>query len=207
MTVQFPFLSSGSILQGREADILSRIAEPACGASIWQRRPLPEFQNWLDGLPATSLPDLRVILGAGAVESCVRAECDRVGMPASPMRDLLARDIAALGFIFAGIMASPMLRLRLQPVTTDACRRFHIDRVRARMLCTYRGTGTQLQLGPDAGPILELAARDVAILRGTLWPALSGVLHRSPPIAGSGKTRLLLVIDPVTDENDKEDLH
>ncbi|HMB12384.1 MAG TPA: DUF1826 domain-containing protein, partial [Roseovarius sp.] len=27
----------------------------------------------------------------------------------------------------------------------------------------------------------------------------SGLLHRSPPIEGSGETRLLLVLDPVDD--------
>ncbi|MEW7008160.1 DUF1826 domain-containing protein [Lentilitoribacter sp. EG35] len=31
----------------------------------------------------------------------------------------------------------------------------------------------------------------------------SGLLHRSPPIDGTGETRLLLVLDPVSDpEND-----
>ncbi|MCZ4269037.1 DUF1826 domain-containing protein, partial [Rhodobacteraceae bacterium G21628-S1] len=39
------------------------------------------------------------------------------------------------------------------------------------------------------------------ILRGTRWPEtpVSGVLHRSPPIAGTGETRLLLVLDPIDD--------
>jgi len=207
ITVPFPFRADRGILLGSEAEILRRIADPGCGAAIWQRQSLPKFQHWLDGLPAASLPDMRVILGAGNVERCVQAECDRVGTPSGPMRDRLASDIAALGFIFAEIMASPMLRLRLQPVTTDAYRRFHIDRVQARLLCTYRGSGTQFALGSHPAPALQTAAGDVAILRGTLWPGLSEVLHRSPPIAGSGETRLLLVIDPVTDEDDEEYLH
>jgi len=41
-------------------------------------------------------------------------------------------------------------------------------------------------------------------MRGTLWPAkpATGLLHRSPPIEGSGETRLLLVLDPIYDPDD-----
>jgi hypothetical protein len=37
------------------------------------------------------------------------------------------------------------------------------------------------------------------LLRGTLWPGdpPSGLMHRSPPIEGTGETRLVLVLDPV----------
>ena len=30
---------------------LSAIQSPECAASIWQRRPLPSFQSWIDALP------------------------------------------------------------------------------------------------------------------------------------------------------------
>jgi hypothetical protein len=48
---------------------------------------------------------------------------------------------------------------------------------------------------PTGAPIL---------LRGTLWPEQpkSGLLHRSPPIEGSGETRLLLVLDPMDGPED-----
>lgn len=43
------------------------------------------------------------------------------------------------------------------------------------------------------------------ILRGTLWPETpeANLRHRSPPIEGSGETRLLLVIDPIHDPEDE----
>ena len=39
------------------------------------------------------------------------------------------------------------------------------------------------------------------ILRGTNWPSAAkpGLLHRSPPIEGTGETRLVLVLDPIAD--------
>lgn len=42
-------------------------------------------------------------------------------------------------------------------------------------------------------------------LRGTLWPEgpRSGLLHRLPPIEGTGETRLVLVLDPVDDPEEE----
>ena len=39
------------------------------------------------------------------------------------------------------------------------------------------------------------------LLRGTLWQERprTGLLHRSPPIEGTGETRLVLVLDPIDD--------
>ena len=44
----------------------------------------------------------------------------------------------------------------------------------------------------------------VGLFRGRLWPGdlPCRLLHRSPPIAGSGETRLLLVIDAAQDADD-----
>ncbi|MEM9762584.1 MAG: DUF1826 domain-containing protein, partial [Pseudomonadota bacterium] len=43
------------------------------------------------------------------------------------------------------------------------------------------------------------------ILRGTQWPETprSGLLHRSPPIEGTGEARLILVIDPIFDPDEE----
>ncbi|GGG66682.1 hypothetical protein GCM10011415_11900 [Salipiger pallidus] len=52
-----------------------------------------------------------------------------------------------------------------------------------------------------AAEVLTVPTGSPIVLRGTRWPEspLSGLLHRSPPIAGTGETRLLLVLDPVED--------
>lgn len=200
--VPFPGASRArAILQARDPEILQEIAAPGIGAVIWQRKPLPEFLDWIEALPVSSLPQLRTLVSVDAVEACVQAACDRAGTPLGPMRDMLASDIAALGFITSEVMRAPLLHLRLDVVTSDACRRFHIDNMTARMLCTYRGAGTQIaQPGQEQAP-LDLTAGAAAILRGTLWPGRekTGLLHRSPPISGTGQSRLLLVIDPGAD--------
>lgn len=192
---------AGRILQAADDLILREIARPGVGAVVWQRRRDPGFAEWIDALPVDRLPYLRSLVAIEHVESCVHIACDQSGMPADAMRDRLASDAAALAYMFAEIMQSPVLRLRLEPVTSDACRKFHVDHVRARLLCTYRGPGTQLAIGREDGDARlagALAPGSATILRGLRWPSRekTNVLHRSPPLADSGETRLLLVLDP-----------
>ena len=121
---------------------------------------------------------------------------------------MLIEDASALAAIFADVMDTPFLRLRFDVVTTNACRKFHIDAVTARLVCTYRGTGTQYGVsedGHDPEQIVTVPTGSPIVLRGTRWPEtpLSGLLHRSPPIAGTGETRLLLVLDPIVDPEEE----
>jgi len=181
---------------------LGTIAKPGCAAAIWRRQPLPEFQSWIDGLDAAELPQARVCLRAVAVRDAVTEICNASGAPTSPQRDRLVDDIAAIADIFAGLMRVRWLRLRLDAVTTNACHGFHIDAVTARLVCTYRGTGTQYGISTDGAQprrVFTVPTGAPILLRGTLWPERprSGLLHRSPPIEGTGETRLVLVLDPV----------
>ncbi|NVK23276.1 MAG: DUF1826 domain-containing protein [Kangiellaceae bacterium] len=180
------------------------IHEPACAAAIWQRNPLPRFQNWIEALPPEKLPKARLILRPDAVCDALLNVAERCGTTECPERDMLIEDASALAAIFANVMQAEYLRLRLDVVDTNACRKFHIDAVKARLVCTYRGTGTQYGLsenGQDPAEIVTVPTGAPIVLRGTRWPEtpLSSLLHRSPPIAGTGETRLLLVLDPVED--------
>ncbi|MGF1446368.1 MAG: DUF1826 domain-containing protein [Pikeienuella sp.] len=189
---------------------LSEIHDDGCDAVIWRRDPLPSFQPWVDALKPEQLPKARVILRPDATRSALREICQTSGTPDCEDRDRLIDDVAALSERFAGLMEAPYLRLRLDVITTNACRRFHIDSVTARLICTYRGTGTQYGLavaGAEPDPILTVPTGAPILLRGTLWPgqAQSGLLHRSPPIAGTGETRLVLVLDPILNLEDAPD--
>lgn len=200
--IGFPARSTASsVLQSRDASVLSGIYNAGVAAAIWQRSPTSEFVNWISGLPPEHLPKLRTLVATEAVEGCIHAACDLAGTPASPERDMLAGDIAALAFLTGEIMETSLLHVRLDVVSTNACHRFHVDNMTARMLCTYRGSGTQLaQGGPEAAP-LSVSQGSAVLVRGTRWPGKeqTGMLHRSPPIEGTGETRLLVVIDPGCD--------
>lgn len=46
-------------------------------------------------------------------------------------------------------MNSVNLRLRFDVINFNGCPKFHVDAVKARLVCTYRGTGTQYGLSVD----------------------------------------------------------
>ena len=181
---------------------LTAFLKPGIAAAIWQRQPMPEFQAWIDALPDDALPSARLILPKDAVRDAMSLLCDGAGLPQGLQRDRLTDDVAALARVFAGLMQAPFLRLRLDRITGNACRRFHVDAVTARLVCTYRGPGTQYGIGSDGAEparVFSVPTGAPILLKGTLWrdgPSMD-LLHRSPPIEGTGQVRLVLVLDPL----------
>ncbi|MEM8792485.1 MAG: DUF1826 domain-containing protein [Pseudomonadota bacterium] len=189
-------------------DGLAAITHSGCAATIWRRSRPPEDQAWIDGLPGDHLPSIRQILEAGQVRVAAERACGDAGTPICPAQARLVDDIAMLSERFSEIVPSPYLRLRLDVIRSNLCRKFHIDTVRARLICTYRGTGTQYGISTDGGDptrVFTVPTGAPILLKGTLWPDAhkSGLLHRSPPIEGTGETRLLLVLDPIFDLEDE----
>ncbi|QBF30094.1 DUF1826 domain-containing protein [Thalassococcus sp. S3] len=184
------------------ADALRHFLMPGYAAAIWRKQTPPDMQSWLDTLSPSHFPQARVILRPDQTKDAVEQLCNIAETPLGAERDHLIDDIAALADVFSNLMGVDYLRLRLQAVTNDACRKFHIDRLTARLVCTYRGPGTQYGLSTDGTEprrVFTVPTGAPILLRGTLWPEepKSGLLHRSPPIEGTGMTRFVLVLDPV----------
>lgn len=102
------------------------------------------------------------------------------------------------------------------------CPRFHVDRSGIRLLCTYRGSGTEwlresdvdrtklgfqsagmsdetsgVILNPDA--IQALETYTIALIKGSAWEdnAQRGLVHRSPTPAVQQSPRVLLALDAI----------
>jgi hypothetical protein len=120
---------------------------------------------------------------------------DRFGLAAAPLAGLSA-DVATLARLYGRILDRRVVRLRLETVTGDACSHFHVDRVRVRLLTTFLGPGTEwLDIAADGADCIRRFERfAVGLLKGSL-PGSRGCAHRSPPIAGTGRHRLLLCIE------------
>jgi hypothetical protein len=183
---------------------LSAIRDAGCAAVILTRQPEPQLQSWLNALQPDKLPQARVIVRPDLVKEVVNEICDTCGTPLTQERRSLVDDIADMASYFSDLMNVRYLRLRLDVVTTNACRRFHIDAVTARLVCTYRGQTTQLgeaETACDPDEVVSVPQICPVVLRGSNWPGdePTKLRHRSPPIEGSGETRLLLVLDPIYD--------
>ncbi|ABD55170.1 DUF1826 domain-containing protein [Jannaschia sp. CCS1] len=183
---------------------LSVLHKPGCAAAIWRRHIPSQAKTWLEGLDPSQLPTGRQMVRPDGVRHAVRDFCKRADTPLGDDLDWLQNDMSMLAEMFAQVMSARVLRLRLDAISTNACSRFHIDAVTARLVCTYRGSGTQYGISTDGRAprrVFQVATGAPILLRGTLWPEdpPSGVLHRSPPIAGTGETRLVMVLDPIFD--------
>ena len=168
----------------------------------WRRDRDLSFQAWIDELDPACLPSARLVLHPDEVREAVTEVCKRAGTPSTPERTHLIEDVDAISTLFADLLQYPFLRLRFDVINTNACCKFHMDMVKARLICTYRGTGTQYGFAQwDRAPtqIRTVPTGSPIVLRGKHWPMdhRLSLLHRSPQIEGTGETRLLLVLDPV----------
>ncbi|MEO0389376.1 MAG: DUF1826 domain-containing protein [Pseudomonadota bacterium] len=190
-------------------DDLGVFCEAHSAATLWPRSIPAQMQSWLDTLDAARLPHGRVVIPAHAVRGQIAQFCDAAGLPKSAGRTWLETDIADVAQRFAALMNTRLLRMRLDVVTTNACRKFHVDAITGRLVCTYRGTGTQYGTSDgsqDPATVFTAQTGAPILLRGTKWPAhpAAGLLHRSPPIEGTGEARLVLVLDPVDPGDDAQ---
>ena len=188
------------------ADGLAAIGNPGMELAIW-RRALPLcFRAWLERIDASCLPDIRVLVQPSDLRRALEPHLDRCGMPPGDMRDLLLGDVDDLVLAFARIAQCDLVDVRLERLSGDACWKFHRDCVEARLLTTYRGPATEWVQPIHAeralreqksykGPLERLRVHDVAIFKGSCVGSGNGIVHRSPPIAGTGCTRLLLCLN------------
>jgi hypothetical protein len=196
-------------LVGRSAEVLSDITQPGVELVAWQRSPDPAWADWLAALPADALPVCRLEVASDDAAGLLKDQFDAGGVPGGQPRDAFVADIVALVTQFAALARTHSVRLRLDAITSDACRRWHRDCVPLRLICTYRGLGTQwvppglgaavlARPDDDAPQAMAFDTGDVALFKGCGWPGQphdGGIVHRSPRIAGTGVTRLVLVLD------------
>lgn len=112
----------------------------------------------------------------------------------------LLADILNLAEVYASISGQTSLRIRLERITGDSCRKFHVDYVTLRLLRTYQGPGVQWK-STGSEQVHNAAPGDIVFLKGRKFPNWCenlGILHRSPPLSSlpaAQRVRLLLTID------------
>jgi hypothetical protein len=192
-------LQSRALIAGNAA-ALDAIRDPEISLAIWGRA-LPVD---LSALLTAEIGQVRLTSDLEDLPVLLREALGDTGYPVGAMRSALEADITQLAERFAAVMRCDSVDVRLERITTDACRKWHADYVTARLITTYVGQGTQW-IDSDAGAacdcgdphdIRQLAAGEVAIFKGRHWDEDRAAIHRSPPIEGSGEQRLLLVINP-----------
>lgn len=115
--------------------------------------------------------------------------------------DDLRADAAALARRFAAVMNVAAVRVRIERVDSNACKKVHADYTDVRLITTYAGPGT------DVAPHASDADRGdcclervptgwIGLFKGRTYGAgHRPCFHRSPPAGDLGEKRLVLVID------------
>lgn len=183
-----------------KAEVLAAICEQDVSIAVWERDPL----SGLSKLKLDGIADVRFTTAVEELPDALNNALDDAGYERCITHDVLHGDILLLANHFAKIMETEFVEIRLEHVTTNACKRFHTDYVTARLITTYLGQGTQWLDGDDAADcgcgdlhnIQQMQAGDIALFKGRLWSQDTPAIHRSPPIEGTGEERLMLVINP-----------
>ena len=195
----------GGCVAGAEPDALAEILRAECNLAIWHRRPSSRLTRGLRPLLAAAPFSVTV---EEALEPALAALDAALPAPAGLA---LLEDIATLALVFASLAETGgALRLRLEAITGRGCHRWHADAVGLRLLCTYRGPGTEylpLPGGAAAARALDPARPPcrpgqvptgaAALLKGEGHPGNAGFgcLHRAPPATPGAGPRLLLCLD------------
>lgn len=183
------------------------IQRPDVQLVVWRRATAPCLRRWLETVDMAHWGERRFVLEAQDASVAVLDELLEAGYGPDHMARCLARDVADVAAAYAEATGNVLFELRLEHVTHDACWKFHRDHVHTRMLVTYAGPGTQWVPPEEAaralrrqksyrGPLHDLQEGEVALFKGECCGAGAGIVHRSPPIAGTGQPRLLLVLSP-----------
>lgn len=195
---------------------LAPVLRPGTNCVVWQRRLAPTFKGALAELLTRPSFDHRSVMDV-ANPDCAPLLTD---LPPSDARAFLLEDIPKLAGAFGTLLGRKHVHARFGLLRGDSCRKFHADHVTLRMLCTYAGPGTEWI--PDSDLVRENLGRvdvdiptanrlvlrcpdavqhcpvgDVIVLKGHLYDGNrgQGAVHRSPPIAAQGLSRLVLTLD------------
>lgn len=192
---------------------LAAVLDPATNLCLWCRDPLPGVVKEVASLQVDAFPNVRLATSPESAAADIDALFCRRGLASGCFAQWID-DMIQLVQIFSRLLNERCLTLRLETTDEDTCPRFHVDRTGLRLLCTYRGAGTEwlendqvnryAQQHGDANAAIVRYGRPaqfqpfwVGVMKGELFPGNrgNGLVHRSPPIAGTDQTRVLLCLD------------
>lgn len=127
----------------------------------------------------------------------VEGDAGTIGEALAELPAILRDDAAMLARRFAALMGADAVRVRVEAIYGDACRKFHADYTDVRLITSWAGPGTDwLPPAASKGEHQRVPTGWIGLFKGHLFcEGHPPCIHRSPPIAGTGQKRLVLVID------------
>jgi hypothetical protein len=198
---------------GNQPGVLGQILDPGTNLCLWQRPANAAISRELANLQAIDLPDARCPTTPDFFDDNVIELLQQQDLDPSAFRHWRV-DLRRLADLYFSLSDNRKVTLRLETTAEDGCRRFHVDHTHLRLLCTYRGPGTewltdaqvdrvaQANGAPNdaivrSGDLSQFEPSWVGIMKGDAFPgnAGRGLVHRSPTITGTGQVRVLFCLD------------
>ena len=205
--------NAGEITRDSTIQALHQVLDPGVNLSIWERRPAEALVEDINRLPNGWHDSVRFKAMASDFLPAMERAFDATVLESEALPNWMA-DMAMLAEAFAALTGRRSLEARLDTLTRAMCPRFHVDSNRLRLICAYRGIGTEwlashqvdrsaLRRGESDGIVVRttrpqrMAPYWVGVMKGSRFPgnAGSGLVHRSPPVEMPGETRILFCLD------------
>ena len=157
-------------------DDWARIAESDCPIAIETReQPL-------------AMRDIDPLLAKAPFTDRAEGSVREVRLALAHLPASLRTDITALAERFMALMQVDAVRVRVEGIVTNDCKKIHTDFTDVRLITTYAGQGTEYAPHGDANCCLErVPTGAVALLKGRSFATgHAPCFHRSPPIEGTG---------------------
>ncbi len=193
---------------------LDQILSPTCNIALWQRASSPAplaIQELVD----SSFRGLQLVYDRSQPLDLIAAHFDEHLDLASPDAFHLYADLMDITKKFVSLCSDKDIGIRLERVTDDNCKAFHVDFLSLRLICTYHGPATEWLensnvnrdgLGKNRNDLVcknpneikKFNTNWVGILKGENYEGNKGnaIVHRSPQISDLKKSdRILLRMD------------
>ncbi|WP_308388217.1 DUF1826 domain-containing protein [Acidithiobacillus sp. AMEEHan] len=191
---------------------LAAIYDPDVQLVIWRRPLNMELRNYWRQTTEAGTEGKRVVARGGALPENL--------LPDFPGRDTAWVELRFLDQLFRDLCEAETIGIRIECSQDRVCPRFHVDHVALRLLCTWKGPGSEWLedgevdrrflgrgsrgLADEESGLLRPGARirqipeqAVALCKGDAWAGNEGrgVVHRSPAVPPVDGTRVLLALD------------
>lgn len=182
--------------------------------AIWERARLADINRELAPLTATGLPRSSTRLHTGRIEQALVDLIDAHGYDAKSLFPAWLADMTRLSRLFFELANGQPVTARLETLAGTGCPRFHVDHSYLRLVCSYRGPGTEwledAQVDREAqatgapneaiirfGQPGRIPTFAVGLMKGNRFPGYgdAGLVHRSPVPDPADPVRVLFCLD------------
>ena len=193
---------------------IASINSPELNLVYFKRPAVKEIEHFTRHLIATNFRGVNEIVTPACYHDVLQAHLEAPQCYTG--KDELMEDVTTLTGLFFKITNAKRIRMIMKIVADDACRKFHTDAYRLRLLCTYAGAGTEWiadqyanrkklvggtnkDIIKDPGMIQHMEPFEVGILKGEIAGKCigHGIIHRSPELKCGSEKRFLLRLDPL----------